>query len=99
MGDRAYIATYLVKRLATELYGYVGGERVAFVRACAEGLRPEGIPDGAATLLSRYAPLATVMTDFERRLREESRSTPYPAEALHRARRLVDQPTGIPASK
>jgi hypothetical protein len=97
--DRAYAATYLVKWLATELYGYVGEERAAFVRACAEGLRPEGIPDGAAALLSRYAPVATVMADFERRLREESRSAPYPAEALHRAWRLVDQPTGIPASK
>lgn len=97
--DRAYTATYLVKWLATDLYGFRGEERAAFVRACAQGLRPEGIPDGAAALLSRYAPVATVMTDFEQRLWEENRSAPYPAEALHRAWRLVAQPTGIPASK
>jgi hypothetical protein len=87
--DRAYTSTYLVKWLATDLYGYVGEERAAFVRACAEGLRPEGIPDGAAALLGRHARVATVMTDFERRLREESRSTPYPAEELHRAASAV----------
>ncbi|MFI1698709.1 protein kinase family protein [Streptomyces bobili] len=83
--DRDYTATYLVKWLATDLYGYRGEERTAFVRACAEGLRPEGIPDAAAALLVRHARVADVMTDFERRLRGESRSTPYPAEAVRRA--------------
>ncbi|MFF9059546.1 protein kinase family protein [Streptomyces sp. NPDC014882] len=83
--DRHYATTYLVKWLATDLYGHRGEERAAFVRACAEGLRPTGIPDGAAALLVRHARVAEVMTGFERRLREEGRSAPYPAEALRRA--------------
>jgi hypothetical protein len=83
--DRDYTATHLVKWLVTEWYGWVGERRADFVRACAEGLRPEGFPDGAAALLTRHARVATVMTDFERRLREESRSTPYPAEELEQA--------------
>ncbi|GGR60612.1 protein kinase family protein [Streptomyces aurantiogriseus] len=98
--DRAYTLTYLVQWLATDLYGYHDEERAAFVRACAEGLRPEGIPDGAAALLTRHARVATVMTDFQRRLRKESRSTPYPAEELRRASASSEgHPTGIPASK
>ncbi len=76
-----------------------------FGLAAPGGLRPEGIPDGAAAALVRHARVAlarvaTVMTDAERRLREESRSTPCPAEALWRARlRRVAHPSGIPASR
>ncbi|MCX4759840.1 protein kinase family protein [Streptomyces sp. NBC_01275] len=85
--DRAYVGSYLVKWLVTDLYGYVGEERAAFVRACAGGLRPQGVPAGAAALVSRHAPVAAVMERFERRFREESRSTPFPADALRRADR------------
>jgi hypothetical protein len=85
--DHAYTATYLVKWLATALYGYGRAEREAFIQACAEGLRPEGIPPGAAGIITRYAPLAAVMADFSRRLQLESRRTPYPYEALRDAYR------------
>ncbi|MFD5268181.1 hypothetical protein [Streptomyces sp. NPDC058335] len=74
-----------MKWLAADLHGYRGEERAAFVRACSEGLRPEGIPDATAALLVRHARVADVMSGFERRLRDESRSTPYPAEELRRA--------------
>ncbi|QJS99958.1 hypothetical protein G9272_06400 [Streptomyces asoensis] len=43
-----------------------------------------GIPDGAAALVSRHAPVAEVMEGFERRFREECRTAPFPAEALRR---------------
>ncbi len=83
--DHAYTRSYLVKWLVTDLYGYVGEEREAFVRACAEGLRPQGIPGGAAALLRRHAPVAVVMEEFQHRLVEESRSTPFPAREVRRA--------------
>ncbi|GKQ39356.1 hypothetical protein ALMP_58830 [Streptomyces sp. A012304] len=57
------------------------------------GAGPTGPPDRGERptrplpLLTRHARVATVMTDFERRLREESRSTPYPAQQLERAAR------------
>lgn len=82
--DRSYTMTYLVNWLATALYGYGRDEREAFVRACAEGERPRDIPPTAAALLTRHAPLAAVMGDFNRRLRLESRRTPYPADELRR---------------
>jgi hypothetical protein len=85
--DHAYTATHLVKWLATALYGYGRSEREAFIRACAEGARPEGVPPAAAGIITRYAPLAAVMADFSRRLQLESRRTPYPYEALRDAYR------------
>lgn len=82
--DRCYTVTHLVIWLVTALYGYEGDERGAFVRACARGERPAGIPSTAAALLSRYAPIAEVMTDYYRDFRFGSRRTPYPLEALRR---------------
>ncbi|KOG39888.1 hypothetical protein AQJ84_07655 [Streptomyces resistomycificus] len=76
--DRAYTRMYLVIWLVTELYGYRGAEREAFVRACAEGERPRHIPEAAAALITRYARQAAVMDEFSRRFREESRLTPCP---------------------
>ena len=76
--DRAYIAYYLVIWLVTALYGYRGEERAEFVRACAGGTPPEGIPRAAADLLVRHAPLAAGMEVFCRRLERESRLTPFP---------------------
>jgi hypothetical protein len=47
-------------------------------------VRPAGIPDTAAAILARYAPLAAVLTDLFRKLRQDSRETPYPLEDIHR---------------
>ncbi|WP_165984317.1 protein kinase family protein [Streptomyces sp. YIM 98790] len=82
--DRCYTASYLVYWLVTALYGYGWDERMALVRACAEGERPTGIPETAAAIITRHAPLAAVMWDFFRRLQEENRETPYPLEAIRR---------------
>lgn len=82
--DRCYTASYLVYWLVTALYGYGWDERFALVRACAEGERPAGIPEAAAAIITRHAPLAAVMWDFFRRLQEENRETPYPLEAIRR---------------
>ncbi|OIJ96035.1 hypothetical protein [Streptomyces colonosanans] len=83
--DHAYTAAQLVNWLVTALYRYGRQERDAFVRACAEGARPEGIPPTAAGIITRYAPLTAVRADFVRRLLDESRWTPYPYEKLQDA--------------
>lgn len=82
--DRCYTVTHLVIWLVTALYGYEGDERGAFVRACARGERPTGIPSQVAEILTRYAPVAAVMTDYYREFRFGSRQTPYPLEAIRR---------------
>ncbi|GGN50033.1 hypothetical protein GCM10011579_004420 [Streptomyces albiflavescens] len=82
--DRSYTRTYLVNWLVTASYGSGREEREALVRAYAEGERPDGIPPEVASILTRHAPLAAVMADFNRRLQRESRQTPYPSEELAR---------------
>ncbi|WP_181803552.1 BUD32 family EKC/KEOPS complex subunit [Streptomyces shenzhenensis] len=81
--DRAYTGYYLVIWLVTALYGYRGEERAEFVRSCAAGSRPEGIPRAAADLLVRHAPHAVPMEVFCRRLERESRLTPFPGPDGH----------------
>ncbi|KOV81588.1 hypothetical protein ADL03_29100 [Nocardia sp. NRRL S-836] len=79
--DRCYTVTHLVLWLIAARYGYRGDEHRAFLRACAQGEPPPGVPPGVAAVLTRHAPVAEVMTGFYRRFREESRLTPYPAAA------------------
>jgi hypothetical protein len=76
--DRCYTATHLVIWLVTALYGLRGDDRAAFVRACAQGQHPTGVPPGVAAILTRHAPLAEVVTDFYRRFQVDSRQTPHP---------------------
>lgn len=85
--DRCYIATHLVNWLVTALYGYQIEDRDgrgARVRAYAEGERPTGIPAEAAAIIARHAPIAAVMSDFNREFQRRSRRTPYPLEEIHR---------------
>lgn len=90
--DRCYTATHLVNWLAVALYGYGPEERKAFVRSCAQGVPPGGIPAAVAAVLVRYAPIATVVGDFYRQFQRESRATPYPLEAIRR----IGQQNGSP---
>lgn len=83
--DRCYTLDWLVNWLITALYGYGRDERHALVRALADGQDPPAGPRRARAILSRHAPLAAVLTDFHVRLQDDSRETPYPARALHRA--------------
>ncbi|MFF4955003.1 protein kinase family protein [Streptomyces chattanoogensis] len=83
--DRCYTATYLVNWLVTALFGYQREDadgRYALVRAYAEGKRPAGIPEEAAAILARHAPIAAVMSDFNRKFQRQSRQTPYPLEEI-----------------
>ncbi|MYS84721.1 MULTISPECIES: hypothetical protein [Streptomycetaceae] len=82
--DRCYSITYLVNWLVTALYGHGRDDREARVRAYARGERPTGIPEAAAAIIARHAPLTAVMADFFRELRHESRETAYPLEEIRR---------------
>ncbi|MFE2943535.1 protein kinase family protein [Streptomyces sp. NPDC059255] len=83
--DRAYTVSYLVNWLITAVYGYERAERQALIHACAEGKRPPAGPREVTAILTRHTPLAAVVTDFYLKLQHESRETPYPLEAIHRA--------------
>ncbi len=83
--DRAYAATHFVNWLAAAHFGYGPREREQFVRACARGPLPPGTPAALADVLTRHGPVAEVMGDFFRRFRQDSRTTPFPREAIDRA--------------
>lgn len=82
--DVCYSVTHLVSWLAVALYGCGPDERRALVRSWAQGGLPPGAPAAVAATLSRYAPVAAVVGDFYRAFQRESRSTPYPWEAIRR---------------
>lgn len=58
--DRCYTVTHLVHWLTTALYGYQREERDALLGEFAASGRTTGIPEVAAAILTRHAPLATV---------------------------------------
>jgi hypothetical protein len=64
------------------------------VRKYAQGERPEGIPEAAAAILTRHAPLAVVMSDFYRELQRQSRKTPYPLEKIRKLDGMNSSLTG-----
>lgn len=95
--DRCYTATYLVNWLITALFGYQRGDqdgRYELVRAYAEGRRPTGIPEEAAAILARHAPIAAVISDFNRKFQRESRQTPYPLDEIRRIGRMCSTSVG-----
>lgn len=95
--DRCYTATYLVNWLVTALFGYQREDRdgrYELVRAYAEGKRPTGIPEEAAVILARHAPIAAVVSDFNRKFQRESRQTPYPLEEIRRIGRVYSPSVG-----
>lgn len=83
--DVCHTITCLVNRLVTGLTGTA--DRDDFVRRCAEGPdQPMGLAAPAAAIVSRYAPVAVVMNRFYRTLHLDSRTEPFPAADLRRAR-------------
>ncbi|WP_433520250.1 protein kinase family protein [Nocardia pseudovaccinii] len=77
--DRCYAAMYTGQWLVTELFGPGRDQRESRLRAYASGQAPTGIPETAAAILTRDAPVAVAMTDFFNLLRYETRRAPYPA--------------------
>jgi hypothetical protein len=84
--DGCYTVTQLVNWLVTA-FSDVGGlaERNAYIRRCAEGEVPLNVPPPAVAIITRYAPIASVMNEFYRKLYLESRTTAYPIDDIDRA--------------
>ncbi|MFC9967488.1 protein kinase family protein [Nocardia ignorata] len=85
--DRGFTATYLVHWLLTALYGLRREDRdkrLAMVRDIADGEPATGIPDGAAAIITRHAPVAATMSAFMRAFQQTTRRTPYPDEEIRR---------------
>jgi hypothetical protein len=83
--DRCYAAAHFVNWLVTALGLCAKGDsdhRYALVRAYAKGHRSPPLPAQAAAIISRYAPVAVVMSDFIRDFQRHSRQTAYPSDAF-----------------
>lgn len=84
--DACHTITRLVDWLVTHLAGVPDwNDRDEFVRQCAGGHDPAGLPPAAAAVVTRYAPIAVVVNDFYRRLHLEDRRSPYPVDEIERA--------------
>ncbi|GIG87574.1 serine/threonine protein phosphatase [Plantactinospora endophytica] len=89
--DLCYALTRLVNWLVSNVCGVptprTGGPvaRNEYVRRCAAGAEVVGVPAEVAAIVSRYAPIAAIVNDFYWDLFGESRTAPYPAEAVARA--------------
>ncbi|WP_416969774.1 protein kinase family protein [Streptomyces sp. 4F14] len=91
--DDVYTRAYLARWLVTEFHGRA--DRLARLRAYANGARPDGMPDGAAELVRRHAAVGAVMDAFESRLGEDA-TTPFPAAE---AAQCPSPGTGTPSSR
>jgi hypothetical protein len=96
--DLGYALMRLVNWLVTDVCGVAvpqtGGpvQRNEYIRACAAGAQPTGVPPSIAAVIGRYAPVAAVMNDFYWNLFGVSRATPYPADKVEHALRAIPEP-------
>jgi hypothetical protein len=100
--DTGYAARELLNWTVANVVGIAapdtGGpvERYDYIRRCAAGALPAGVPVPVAELISRYAPVAAIMNDFYWNMFGVSRATPYPAQEITRAVAMI--PSFGPAS-
>jgi hypothetical protein len=88
--NRSYDAAYARRELVAWMVANIAGvatpaERFAYVRRCAAGEPPANAPAPVAGIISRHAPVATLVDDFFWDLFGESRATPYPARRVEHA--------------
>ena len=100
--DAGYTMRELVNWMVANIAGVAnpdtGGpvERYDYIRRCAVGDPPANVPTPAAALISRYAPVATIMNDFYWHLFGQSRATPYPAHQIKHAMSSIPGYTTAP---
>jgi hypothetical protein len=89
--DAGYAVRELLNWIVAAVVGIpapeTGGpvERYDYLRRCAAGAPPVGVPEPVAELIRRYAPVAAIMNDFYWNVFGVSRTTPYPAQELAQA--------------
>lgn len=86
--DPAHTVARIVNQVVTGLSGAVDpvdpdfAARNAWIRRCAEGAEPAGLPPGAAAFVARFAPLVVVMNDVYWQLFEGAPFPPFPTDAV-----------------
>lgn len=85
--DECYTVTQLVNWLVMV---YTDARRASvrneYIRRYAEGADPMNMPPSIAATIKRYAPIAAIMNDLYWKLHGESRTVPFPADAIQRVR-------------
>ncbi|MDT9700878.1 serine/threonine-protein kinase [Streptomyces sp. P17] len=82
--DRSYAPSHLLRHHLPDGVRE-GAEHRAFLRAWAEGNRPDSVPSDIAALLDRHTPHALVLNDFHHRLLTRTKRTAFPAAEVRRA--------------
>lgn len=80
--DRCHAVTYFLCLLLKALFGKDNWEEI--LQEYAAGKNRKTLSPSATAITTRYAPIAVVMRDFHRKLRTETKTTPYPARELER---------------
>ncbi|MFF5225974.1 serine/threonine protein phosphatase [Dactylosporangium sp. NPDC000521] len=80
---RDHDARYAVRELLNWIVANVAGitgttERHAYLRRCAAGAAPDGLPAPFAEIVTRHAPVAAAMNDFFWKVYGVSRTPPFP---------------------
>jgi hypothetical protein len=89
--DACYVVRELLNWVVANIVGIAdpaaGGpiERYEYLRRCAAGARPTGVPEPVAELISRHAPAVAIMNDFYWNFFGASRDTPYPGQEIANA--------------
>ncbi|MFJ1709051.1 protein kinase family protein [Kitasatospora sp. NPDC088346] len=83
--DSGATASHLAHWLVSALSGHRPDKGDALLRHCARGGEPDGLPGTAAELVTRYAPVATVMADFQGRLHAGDPAAVFPAREVREA--------------
>lgn len=80
--DQCYTLTHLVKWLLIELFGE--GNWWAVLHEYAKGNTQETLLLSISVVVTRYAPICIVMTNFFEALKSAPATTPYPVDELER---------------
>jgi hypothetical protein len=81
--DRGYALTYFFQALILAFFGKDPWEKTLKEYVVA-GPSMITVTPSAAAIITRYAPIASVMRKFRHKLKKESKTTPYPARELER---------------
>lgn len=88
--NTSHDACYAVRELLNWMVANIVGipapaKRYEYLRRCAGGASPTGVPEPVAELIIRHAPAVAIMNDFYWNLFGVSRETPYPSQEIAHA--------------
>jgi len=83
--DQGYTAAHLTQWLLSNLLNLPWRESLGYLREHGPDLAGRGLPDAAARIIARDAPVAMVLDDFFGALMSTKKGTAFPADDLDRA--------------